>query len=56
MLAAARSVIHTSLFALVDADALVAADAFVYTGNAGVFNVDRYGFRVCAVRGGLRGP
>lgn len=55
MLAAARSATH-AMFALVDADALVAADAVVYTGNVGVFNVDRYGFRVCAVLGGLRGP
>lgn len=61
MLAAARSVILASscfffFFALVAADALATADAFVYMGNAGVFNVDRYGFWVNASPGGLRGP
>lgn len=64
MLAAARSVILASscvfffvvFFALVAADALAKADAFVYMGNAGVFNVDRYGFWVNASPGGLRGP
>lgn len=59
MLAAARSVILASscvCFVLVAANALAKADAFVYMGNAGVFNVDRYGFWVNASRGGLRGP
>lgn len=59
MSAAARSVILASscvCFALVAANALAKADAFVYMGNTGVFNVDRYGFWVNSSRGWIEGP